>query len=1288
MRRVWVAAALPLLTACWLAPVAPAAAQGPGRVQWIWHNEGDPGKPALAGTRYFRRVFDIKGLIEPPVDEGVLDVAATGPFTVWLNGTKVGGGADPRRVFSFDVKKYTVKGANVLAVEARHDKGPAAVLARLGFTPNGQSKTSVVSGGAWRSAAAAADGWRKLDFKEAGWQPVRVLGPVGKGGPVPDLAWDDRFSVPAGFVVQTVVPPQPRAPRLDPRLPFSLINMTFDDKGRLLVSQERGPVLLCTDPDANGVMQNIRPYCEQVRGCQGMCWVGDALLLVGDGPQGTGLYRARDTKGQGRIDEVKLLHRFAAGMGEHGPHAVLHGPDGWLYVVMGNHAWADVGPRAGPPNPAALAPNSPLTRWPTGHMGPDQGRPDTTEDVLLPRMNDARGHAANILAPGGTVWRMDKAGQRMGLVAAGFRNAYDIAFSPEGELFTFDSDMEWDENLPWYRAVRVCHCPPGADFVWRTGSANTPDYYIDSLPPVCETGRGSPVGLEFYDHHAYPEKYRGAYFMGDWAIGVIFAVRLERSGASYKAKVERFCVGAPMNVTDLNVGPDGAIYFVMGGRGTEGGVYRIVYTGKGSAPSPGKSSRVERVLTQPQPLAAWSRAELARFLRDLPDDGDRITPQERLAHQVSAVAHDPAAPAARRVRALDYLRAHYPTGLAATLRTLAGDRDPLVRAHAVWLLGVTGDKGARDLLVGLLRDGDALVRRRACEALIRSGVEPPVGDLWPLLGDGDRFVRHAARLVLERIDPRRWAERVWAEKNNLAAWNGIVALGQTNRAAPYAEPLFNRLRTAPAGKGEQALLDYLRTVQLALVHAPARPASVHAIAEGCDRLFPNPSWRVNRELAILLTDFQREKQLDRPVVAKLYRVLEASAGDRQQQIHYFYCLRLLKEGWTPEEKAGLAAWYDGTKTWQGGHSFTPFLENIFRETLAAYTTPERRRLLDEGLARPLPALVLCTRLQTEAQAELVPALRGLVDRLATAKDVFRGDELRQAALGALLKSVAQHPTPESWPALVSALHSKNPIVLSESVRALRKLPAVKPKAEDPAPYRALLEATRELKGPKDRWEVAELLRQWNGQNFGAGPRQADAELKSMTRWFTQAFPKEPALPIPGLTQPAGASKYKMADLLRVLDRAAAEHKGDVARGRLVFTKASCVKCHKHGSEGEGIGPDLTSLAKRFKRADILESILEPSKVISDQYRAKTVTTTSGQQLNGLVAVEGDTVTVTLNDASKVVLKRDEVESQVASLVSVMPEQLLDPLSEQEIIDLFAYLEEEPKQGAPPAAPGG
>ena len=57
---------------------------------------------------------------------------------------------------------------------------------------------------------------------------------------------------------------------------------------------------------------------------------------------------------------------------------------------------------------------------------------------------------------------------------------------------------------------------------------------------------------------------------------------------------------------------------------------------------------------------------------------------------------------------------------------------------------------------------------------------------WPLLGDKDRFVRHAARLVLERIDPKKYADKIWKEPNDLIAWNGIIALCHTNQAMLFA----------------------------------------------------------------------------------------------------------------------------------------------------------------------------------------------------------------------------------------------------------------------------------------------------------------------------------------------------------------------------------------------------------------------------------------------------------------------------------------------------------------------
>jgi putative heme-binding domain-containing protein len=1258
----------------WQAQAQPAPAP-----QWIWYDEGNPLQDAPAETCFFRRAFTLDRPGAKGPDDAALEITADNGYAVWVNGTEVGSGNDWMALQTYDVKKLLVPGKNVLAVQARNEGGPAGLLVRLTHGVKGQPKQTIASDAKWKATKSAARGWEKIDYDDSKWKPARALVEFG-GGPWGSVAQGQagparrRFTVPDGFRIEPAV--QNPAPGDN----FSLVNMTFDGRGRLLVSREGGPVLLCTDPDEKGVCQTVRPYCKQVTNCQGMCWVKDSLFLVGDGPQGTGLYRYRESKNLDPIDDVKLIHRFNGGMGEHGPHAVVYGPDGLLYVAIGNHAWARLGKDAAP-NPARLAANSPLLRWPTGGMGPDQGRPGSTEDVLLPRLNDANGHAANILAPGGTVWRMDLEGRDVSLVAAGFRNHFDVAFSPDAEMFTFDSDMEWDEGLPWYRAVRACHCTPGADFVWRTGAANTPNYYIDSLPPLYETGRGSPVGLEFYDHHAFPPKYRGAYFMADWSIGVVYAVHLKRDGATYEAEVEKFCTGSPMNVTDLGVGPDGALYLTLGGRGSQGGVYRIVSEKSMDLPAPGKE-----LIDVPQPLAAWSRAQwVEKLLAPGAADGLR------------AVAEDPDQPAARRVKALTMLH-HRPDGVPArTALKLVKDRSPEVRAHAVWILGIEDIPDARAALVGALDDKDEFVNRRACEALVRRGIEPPVETVVPLLSSDDRFLRTAARLALQRIEPGKWVKTLIKDPALTNSLEGIVALCKTDQVPAFQDAVWSCLGRGPCPATEP-LLQYLRTVQLALLHTAAPPRETAAIARTCDEFFPHKNAAVNRELAILLTHFRRAGILQTPVHAKLLKAIKDSDGDRPQQIHYFYCLRLLHDGWTAEQKVQLLAWYDGTRSWTGGHSFSGFLENILRDAATIFTADDAARLLAQGERYPQAALVLL-RLLPGKQAPSLAVLGDLYARLAKAPASKPVNDLKAAIIAAVGKksspeaqaalrriadadpaqreavarSLAAFPTPENFPYLVHGLHSPNKLVLFDVVDALKKDPA-KPKADDPAPYRAVLLASARL-DEGTRWKAVELLRHWsNNRQFGADDGEWKPELASWSRWFHQAFPKEPPLPNVAGDKPV-ESRYKFDELLEFLQGEG--RSGDAVRGRAVFEKALCLKCHKYGTEGEGIGPDLTALSRRFKRVDVLESIYYPSKVISDQYRSTLIVTKKGQQLNGLAAVQGDNVTVLLSDGSKVTLKKDQIDQQFASLVSVMPEKLLDPLTKAEIADLFAFLESEP-----------
>ena len=116
------------------------------------------------------------------------------------------------------------------------------------------------------------------------------------------------------------------------------------------------------------------------------------------------------------------------------------------------------------------------------------------EDLLLPRIY-GNGFMKDTRAPRGWSAKTDPEGAPWEIIATGFRNEYDAAFNRHGELFTYDADMEWDVNTPWYRPTRVCMVPSGAEFGWRNGSGKWPDYYPDSLPPVVDIGPGSPTGV-------------------------------------------------------------------------------------------------------------------------------------------------------------------------------------------------------------------------------------------------------------------------------------------------------------------------------------------------------------------------------------------------------------------------------------------------------------------------------------------------------------------------------------------------------------------------------------------------------------------------------------------------------------------------------------------------------------------------------------------------------------------------------------------------------------------------
>jgi len=146
------------------------------------------------------------------------------------------------------------------------------------------------------------------------------------------------------------------------------------------------------------------------------------------------------------------------------------------------------------------------------------------------------------------------------------------------------------------------------------------------------------------------------------------------------------------------------------------------------------------------------------------------------------------------------------------------------------------------------------------------------------------------------------------------------------------------------------------------------------------------------------------------------------------------------------------------------------------------------------------------------------------------------------------------------------------------------------------------------------------------------------------------------------------------------------------RGRKLFGGLGCFACHRFANEGGAVGPDLTGAGGRFSPRDLLESIIEPSKTVSDLYAPIVITLTDGETLTGQIVYLGtDTVQVStdmLNPGETTKVERKQITSIEPSKISPMPAGLLNQLRADEIMDLLAYVLSGGKSDSPMFSPGG
>jgi putative heme-binding domain-containing protein len=201
----------------------------------------------------------------------------------------------------------------------------------------------------------------------------------------------------------------------------------------------------------------------------------------------------------------------------------------------------------------------------------------------------------------------------------------------------------------------------------------------------------------------------------------------------------------------------------------------------------------------------------------------------------------------------------------------------------------------------------------------------------------------------------------------------------------------------------------------------------------------------------------------------------------------------------------------------------------------------------------------------------------------------------------------------------------------------------------------------------------------NGSSFQGFLKKAQEEATAWIAPADLAALGDLSKPAPAAQAPVEPRKfvkeYTTAELLPMLDKVS---KGrDFTKGKAAFTAAQCMVCHRYGEEGGAVAPDLTAVASRFKRQDILESITQPSKVVSEQYVSTIFKLNNGGIVAGRITQENaDQVVVAPNpfDPGTVAVKKADIKERELAKFSIMPAGLLNTLSTDEILDLVAYLE--------------
>lgn len=831
---------------------------------------------------------------------------------------------------------------------------------------------------------------------------------------------------------------------------------------------------------------------------------------------------------------------------------------------------------------------------------------------------------------GGGVVRVRPDGTGLQLYSRGTRNILEVAMDPLLNGFTRDNTNDgggWD--------IRLHHFSGLEDHGYPKLYKNFND---EAIQPLADYGGGSGCGALYMDEPGFPNGFGNALYTADWGRQMIYRHNVTQNGATFTADQNDF-LGLP-RATDLDVDANSQIFAAS----WKGATFR--YAGE----NVGYLVRLTPKGFKPQPLPDFAKLSDQQLVELLNDDSHRRRLeaqrtlirrgiQKEAAAQLQALAANNKAKLSSRVAAIFALKQSLGNDSHSTLADLTKYAD--VRAFAIRAMADRWDQlenvPVKPLLDGL-NDENPRVRLESVVAVARIGNANHAGNLIALLADPDPIIVHTAV-------------------------ESLVLLA--NEEACF-EALEKRSLTTDV---RSLLLRVLRRV-----HKP----------EVADKLIA----MLNKETA---QDYRQEILV---ALCRLYNVEGnwngQSWGTRPDTRGPYY----QPESWEASEKIGKILEQE-LKT--GSSEEVEFLiANALRNRVERKTFGEILSARAESDPRFAAAAMIGSNVAGAIPEKSIPLF------IKVATDGKMSPDLRAKAIGSLfrtnrdetfesgLKGLAElHQLQDKAPFDIAwnALRDRN--VLIANAERIQTIANGDPKLElaywgDAALH--LLSIQKKLKGKPAQIVEETMAAGWKTPDRRM--RLLKAALLADVRTFEPKIIEALKDSDPAVVKQAQviASAWKISTtkmtgpkistmkpedvIAKVL-----KMKGDQARGEQLSVKLNCLKCHTVKKGQALIGPYLPNVAKTYKRNQLAESVLLPSKSIAQGFVTNVFVLDSGKAITGFVTSEAaDEVVIRNKEGEETKIPTSTIIERAKQEISSMPDGLVKELTLQEFADLIVYLE--------------